>query len=232
VPYSTTTLATLRSRLQDRYDDVVFWTDQDALDAINEALRAFNAYTGYWRGSVDVLTTAGSPFVTVSASLTYRTRVFRTGRALTRKSIVEQFRGRRNWRTETTTTGGTIPTTIREWSPIGLQTIATWPTDTVGGTTLTIDAVKITPVLVADGDFIDLGEEEQGALLDEALYVLGFKQPSLLAALQPRHLSFLQACATKSDRLRASAFYKNILGLDQQQRTYVTTRPLEDADGR
>ncbi len=70
MPYAAVTLATLRTRVQDRYTDDPFWTDQEATDAINEALRYFNRYTGYWRGSATALTGAGTPFLTVPATLT------------------------------------------------------------------------------------------------------------------------------------------------------------------
>src|SRR5437016_1230975 len=120
--YTAITLATLRARLQDRYDGTPFWSNTEANDAINETLRWFNLYTGYWRGSATVVTGVGDRFLSVSGTLTYRTRVTRAGKALTRKSIVELYRQRRDWRTQTTATGGEVPTTIREWAPVGLRT--------------------------------------------------------------------------------------------------------------
>ena len=216
--YATLTRATLRARLQDRFTGDPFWSATEANDAINEALRQFNLFTGYWRGSATALTTAGSPFVTVPGSLTYRTRVTRSGFALTRKSIVEFYRMRRNWRTQTTSSGSPVPTTIREWAPIGLGTIAIWPTDPAGGTTLTFEAVRLTPVLTADGDFLDLGDEELTLILAEALYILSFKRPSILETMQPKHQLFLAGCLERNDQLRASSYYRRVLGLDQAQR--------------
>lgn len=232
--YQSVTRATLRSRLQDRYTDDPFWSDVEANDALNEALRQFNLYTGYWRGTVPVQTTAASPFLVVPASLTYRTRVFQAGRVLTRKSIVELYRMRRNWRTQTTASGSPVPTTMREWAPIGLRAVAVWPADAVGGTLLTLDAVKVTPILSDDAQFVDLGQEEEGLILDEALWTLSFKQPSKMDQLRPRHQAFLLGCLERNDQLRASSYFRQVLGLDQQQReepTKVAKTAAEPPEG-
>jgi hypothetical protein len=228
MPYASITLATLRARLQDRYTADPFWSNVEARDGLNEALRQFNLFTGYWRGTATANTTINSPFLTVPATLTYRTRVYVTGRPLTRKSIVEFYRLRRNWRTELTNSGSPVPTTIREWAPIGLGQIAIWPTDHVGWTTLSFDAVKLTPTLVADGDFLDLGEEEIGLVLDEALWTLAFKQPSRMEQLRERHQTFLKGCIERNDQLRASSFFRQALGLDQEQR-FVPTKVSQTA---
>lgn len=226
--YTTVTLATLRARLQDRYTGDPFWTEGEANDALNEALRYFNLLTGYWRGTTTATTTANQPFVSVPAALTYRTRVYRAAtKVLTRTSISGLYRTRRNWRTQTTASGSPVPTVISEWAPIGLSKIAIWPADAVGGTTLTLDGVIVTPVLSGDGSFLDLGEEELQLVLAEALYVLGFKRPSILQELAAQHRIFMEGCGERNDQLRASAFYKNILGLDQHPRT----EPIRQAQG-
>lgn len=226
--YAVTTLATLRARLQDRYTGDPFWSDTEATDALNEALRYFNLFTGYWRGSATANTVAGNPFVSVPAALTYRTRVTRSGYALSRSSILGLYRTRRNWRTQTTTSGSPIPTTIRTWAPVGLSQIAIWPTDAAGGTVLTFEAVKITPILVADGDFLDVGNEELNLILSEALYILGFKRPSILAALAEKHQVFLQGCLERNDQLRQSSYFRRQLGLDQEQRLVHARRKQDE----
>lgn len=229
MPYTAITLATLRARLQDRYTGDPFWSSTEANDAINETLREFNKYTGYWRGTATALTTINSPFVLVPGTLTYRTRVQRVGLTLTRKSIVGLYRTRRNWRTQTTISGGEVPTTIREWAPVGLGRIAIWPTDAVGGTTLTFDAVKLTPILTADGQFLDLGNEEIELVLAEALYVLSFKRPSILEAMQEKHQIFLQGMLERNDQLRASSYFREALGLDPEQRVEHRLRKSDKA---
>lgn len=223
--YTSITLATLRARLQDRYDGAPFWSTTDANDLINEALRWFNLYTGFWRGTVTVVTVAGNPFLTVSGSLTYRTRVWVNGNPLTLSSIVQLYRARPNWRTQKTTDGGDVPTTLNSWAPVGLSRVAIWPADGAGGTTVSIDGVRVTPILTADGQFVDLGTEELDLILDEALWGLSFKRPSVQAALQPGHQRFLQGCLSRNDQLRASAFFREALGLDQEQRLVSPRSP-------
>lgn len=228
--YTSTTRATLRARLQDRYTGDPYWSTTEANDALNESLRQFNLYTGYWRGTATALTVINTPYVTVPGTLTYRTRVTRVGLALARKSIVELYRTKRNWRTQTTTDGPPIPATIREWAPVGLSTIAIWPTDAVGGTLLTFEAVKLTPILTADGQFVDIGDEELQLVLDEALYILSFKLPSILEQMKPKHQSFLAGCLERNDQLRQSSYYRRVLGLDSEQRVQAARRK-KDQDG-
>lgn len=226
--YAVITRATLRARLQDRYTGDPFWSTTEANDALNEALRYFNLFTGYWRGTATAPTVANSPFVTVPATLTYRTRITRAGFALARKSLIELYRSKRDWRTQTTATGSPVPTTIREWAPVGLQQIALWPTDAVGGTVLTFEAVKLTPVLTLDAQFLDIGNEELNLVLNEALWVLAFKRPSLLAQMKPKHLAFLEGCLERNDQLRQSSYFRRQLGLDQAQRLVATRRAKDD----
>ena len=227
MPYTTTTLAALRADLQARYDAVPFWTDTDARDALNEAMRQFNLFTGYWRGTSTSVTGVGARFISVPAALTYRTRVFVSGRVITRKSLAEFYRMRRNWRTQTTTSGSPVPSTIQEWAPIGLGQIALWPADAAGGTSLSIDGIKLTPTLSADGDTLDLGTEEHAILLDEALYILAFKRPSLLEQMQPRHQAFLQGCLARNELLRGSAYFRRVLGLPSMEEQSRMRRKAE-----
>ena len=226
--YASVTRAVLRARLQDRYDGVPYWSATEANDALNEALRQFNLYTGYWRGSATVNTVANDPFLAVSNTLTRATRIYRSGQALTRKSIVELYRQRRNWRTQTTASGAGVPTVVSDWAPIGLTGFAIWPADAAGGLTLTVDAVKITPILTADGQFVDVGEEELDLLLDEALWILTFKMPSEREAQRRRHESFLQGCLDRNEQLRASSYFREVLGLDQEQRLEPTRRKKDE----
>lgn len=225
--YAAISLATLRARLQDRFTGDPFWSATEANDALNEALRYFNLFTGYWRGSATALTVAGVAFLAVPGTLTYRTRVARSGMVLTRKSIVELYRTRRNWRTQTTTSGAPVPSTLREWAPVGLASIALWPTDAAGGTTLTFEAIKLTPILTADAQSVDIGNEELTLILNEALYILSFKRPSILAQMAPKHQGFLQGCLERNDQLRASSYYRHVLGLDQAQRVEPTKLPAD-----
>lgn len=222
MPYTTISRATLRARLQDHYTADPFWTVIDANDALNEALRYFNLFTGYWRGTGTMTTPVPSgtpsPFLTIPGTLTYRTRIVRLNYALTRKSIVELYRTRRDWRRQTTASGGSVPTTVREWAPVGLSQIAIWPADAAGDTVLAVSGVRQTPILSTDAGFLDLGEEEITLILAETLYILSFKRPSILGTLKAQHQRFLQGVLARNDQIRASSYYRRLLGLDQTQR--------------
>jgi hypothetical protein len=117
---------------------------------------------------------------------------------------------------------------MREWAPVGLGAVAIWPADAAGATLVTFDGVRITPTLTADGQFVDIGDEELALVLDEALWVLSFKRPSLLEGMKPRHQLFLQGCLERNDQLRASSYYRRVLGLDQQQRIEARLLPKDD----
>ena len=58
MPYQAVTLATLRTRLQNRYGNVAFWSNEEARLALNEALRYWNLFTGRWRTRIVLATTA------------------------------------------------------------------------------------------------------------------------------------------------------------------------------
>lgn len=218
MPYASISRGTLRSRLQDHFSGDPFWTSTEANDALNEALRWWNLYTGFWCGEAQALTVAGTPYVPVPQVLTWQTRVrLSTGPALLAKGILELYRSRPGWRTQTTASGGGVPSRIEEWAPVGVQQIAIWPRD-AGGTLLTFSGVLKTPVLLDDGQFLQVGEEQVGPLLDESLWVLGFKRPSLREQLQEGHTRFLQACLGQNDRLRRSAAFRKTLGLPSDGR--------------
>jgi hypothetical protein len=229
MPYTSTTRATLRARLQDRYTGDPFWSTVEANDAINEALRQFNLYTGYWRGASSVQTQPGTPYIGLPTILSAATRVTRDGRVLTRKSIVEFYRHRLGWRSQTTSSGGGVPTTLQEWAPIGLRAIAVWPRD-AGGTVLTVSHVITTPVLALDAAFVNIGDEEILLVLDEALWILAFKRPSLQEQMRQKHLAFLAGVLERNDLLRKSAYYRQVLGLDQQQRLIPMRAPNDKAE--
>jgi len=75
VAYTTTTLADLQSLMAQRWDQVVFWTAEEARLALNEALREWNLLTGRWRTRVALSVLAADPFVSLPSSMTYGMRV-------------------------------------------------------------------------------------------------------------------------------------------------------------
>lgn len=219
--YQRTTLATLRLRLQERWESVPFWSNGEALWALNEALRKWNLYTGQWKTILPLATVANQVWYTLPSTLVLPFRAEWQSYPLTVSSLedIDNFRSR--WEGETTATGGIVPTRPKLIIPAGMSLIAIWPADSVGGSNMLLDGVRQTPTLAADTDFVDLGEEELHALLGEALCLAAFKEGGArFTACQRFHQEFLQAAAYKSGRLRASSVFRKMAGLDvaRQQR--------------
>jgi hypothetical protein len=226
--YQTVTLATLRQELKDRYESSPFWTDTEALHAINESLRVWNMLTGMWKQTQTKSTTAGTVWYTFSSSFVYNMKVSFGSYPMEVGSVSSMNNGRATWQGETTTDGGEVPTRPTIWIPAGLRRLAIWPADAAGGNMLVVDGVCITPVLSANTDFIDLAQSEHDALLGEALHVLAFKEGGQrFEGTKEHHKLFLTAALKQNSRLSKSAYFRKALGLDLNR----GERPLGVAPG-
>lgn len=233
------TLADLQAQLQDEYDGAAFWTDEESRIAINDALRTYNLLTGYWcRRPTPIPTVANQVFYSVPATLTMNLRMTFNLLSMELGSLAEYDNGRPYWQGETTADGGDVPTRPRAYLPSGLRTFAIWPADAAGGGSLLVDGLAATPVLVNAGDFIDIGAEDVGVIVDEALHVAAFKIRGSREwqATFAKHREFLQACADRNSRLATSSYFRKYLGLDREK-DYVPIRgrgpapPTGDASG-
>ncbi len=221
--YTATTWSDLRQDLQASYDGSPFWDNQEALDAVNEALLLFNLLTGTWRRTVTLPTIANQYEYVLPATVLYRTRLTFNSLPLSASSREEFNLGRPRWRTETTLSGGDVPTRPMLFAPISLQLIYIWPADAVGGGTLSVDGISNTPVLIEDGDTVDLGNEQMSTLLDFALHILTFKKAgSAFAATQPAFKAFLVAAAEKNSLIKTSTVYRRVMGLDRRDLKMLT----------
>lgn len=219
MPYQTTTLAQLKVALTARWDGAIFWTDEEARLAINETLRDWNLLTGTWRRRSILSSGAGTVEYDINATLLYGMRVSLLSiPALTPTSILELDLGRPSWRLETVASGGDVPTVPTLWAPVSLQRIAIWPATLGGANDLIIEGVSNTPVLVEDGDFIDVGTETEPILLDMALHNAAFKEggPRWRATL-PYVQAFLRAAAELNGVLKANQVYRRMAGLDRRR---------------
>ncbi len=223
--YTVVRLADLKVDMRERWDQAVFWTDREARLAINEALRDWNLLVGRWRQTLTLSTGAGTVEYSLGTSLIYGTRVkLSTGAPLFPTSLLELDLSRPTWRSETTASGGAVPTSPTFWAPVSLQRIAIWPaTVGVGVNNLIVEGVAATPVLNEDGDFVDIGEEIHDTLIDYALHVAAFKEggPRWRATMS-YFSSFLQAAAEENGLLKANQAYRRFAGLDQRRRMQLT----------
>lgn len=212
------TLADLQSDLKASWDSSPFWTDAEATRYINHALRFWNLLTGFWKETVLVTTPAPvSPYVSLPGSLTFGMQVVwgSTGKALQLSGLFDLDMGRPRWEEETTASGGAVPTVPTLWCPSGMKELVIWPQDAATGLPLLIDGVAATPILVNPGDFIDIGDQDVGPILDFALHVAAFKRGrAAVSATALRLRSFLQAAQAQNSRLSYSSVFRKALGLD------------------
>lgn len=217
--YTVISLAQLKVGMTEGWDSAVFWTDDEARLAINEALRFWNLLVGRWHARRTLSTVAAQVEYALGATLIYGARVTVSGVPLTVTSTLELDLGRPTWRGETTTSGGDVPTVPTLWAPISLQQIAIWPATAgviVNG--LIVDGVAATPVLVEDADTVDMGEELHDPLLGFALHVAAFKEggPRWRATL-PLFTALLKAAAEENSLLKTNRAYRRAAGLDRRR---------------
>lgn len=219
--YAQFTTAQVVAQLATRYEGAAFWTDAEALRAINLSLRTWNSLTGFWRTTAVVSAPPASDdhLVPLPGSLMYRARVTltATGVRLDPISRFELNRIRQNWVYRSTDSGGDVPTQIAWWAPVGLSAIRIWPGNRVA-TDLSVGGVATTPVLVNPGDFIDIGEDDLGPILDEALHILTFKQGGMRFTVSiALHQAMLREAADRNQILAANAKFRQFMGLDRNR---------------
>lgn len=221
--YQSYTLAQLQTQLAERADNSPFWTAQEATDAINEALLTWNSFTGFWKETVSITTTALNWDYALPASIVFGMRMEYQGKPLNQSSFGDMDYGHPGWQGQTTADGGNVPTEPKNWLPLSVDMIAIWPADAVGGHTLTVDGVSAPPQLSAAGDFIDIGDEELGAILGYALHVMALKEGGArFEATMPYFVEFLVQAAEENDQLKQSSEFRSIMGLDLNRQTRIT----------
>jgi hypothetical protein len=215
--YTQITRAGLRTLVQQRLGAIgtVFYRDAELNLYIQEALRFFNALTGFWRGRLLITTVANRVWNPLSSSLTSGMRVSFNDHPLSPTTLRDLDLGRRNWEGETTASGSDVPTEPKMWAPAGLQLIAIWPADAVGNNTLLCDGVSATPILTMDSQKIDIGTEEVESLLNYCEHLAMFKQGGEeFSESQDEFQSVLANAGERNGLLMASSKYRTFMGLD------------------
>jgi hypothetical protein len=205
----------LRSRLSDRYEDVPFWSAQDANDALNEIFLLWNLLTGQWRTSIQIPAIASTWDYALPESLVFGARVTYNNQPMDVTDLWSLDQGRPGWRAEITTSGGDVPTRPMMWAPVSLLYIHVWPSVAVSTGIFTVEGVAATPQLLTDGQTVDLTEDLLTPILDGALHVCAFSEGSdRFIATQAHWQRFLQAAVEHNSQLKASAIFRRYLGLD------------------
>jgi len=218
VPYTNYTLTQLIGLLDNQLGASadVWWTTAEKTLYINEGLRVFNALTGYWKQTDEPLVTvADQVWYTLPGTITSGMRVSFNGVPMTPSSLNDMDQGQPYWESETTVSGGTVPSTPQMWGIGAMNLIAIWPADHVGGNSLLVDGIAVTPVLVNGGDYIDIGDEELNGLLAYWQHIAMFKDagPTFEASI-PQFQDFLKSAATRNSMLMASSLFRTAMGVD------------------
>jgi len=210
VAYTQLTRAQVRTLAYERLDNNTrFYRTDEVNRLINEALRTFNALTGYWKVRVGpIATVADQVFYALPGTMTNPMVAQWNGKSLQFASLFSMDYSRRAWQSETTTSGGEVPDEPKIWCPVGLTQFAIWPADAVAGNSLLFDGVATTPVMSADGDFI----------LDYVQHLAAFKEggqehenTGLLFK------NFLRAAADRNGQLLAHSRFRAWMGLDKRE---------------
>lgn len=206
MPYTSTTRATLRVLLQQRYESSPFWTDTDANLAINQTLRTWNMLTGYWRHRIVVNNQPNDPLVAIPGTLVQQTAITWQGKHMTGVAAAElNFLTTDWWQARVGDTG--VPRRPTFWAPVGLNLIAIYPASVVVGS-LEIDGVRTTPVLSSDGEFVDIGSEEFDILTGYALHVCALKAgASFLDRTKPYLEAFIKAAVERNHLLKMTRWF-------------------------
>lgn len=215
MPWQRVTLAQAIAQLKARFEGVPFWTDAEAISSINEALKIWNLLTGMWRRRITLQTVAAEHWYTVPGILLHNTKMNFISRPLNLGQVGDLDNFQMNWEAETTASGGDVPTTVKIWAPKALNLFAIWPADAAGGQSLVVDGIAATPVLAAPGDYMDIGDQELSALLGFALHIAAFKTGSpIFPGTFKLRQDFISAAGDQNSRLRASSYFRKIMGLD------------------
>ena len=221
--FTTVTRADLRDRLRTMWEGVPFWTEDDANDALNEALRAFNLFTGYWRQTETLPGAAATHEYALSGILLYRTRLLWEGLPLYNTSMWALSNLRPNWWLETAGETG-VPTRPYLWAPMGLQLVMLWPAP-AGGGTLTVEGSAETPSLEFEDDSLDLGRDQLQAIVGMALHLASFKEGAeRFEATKRYYTDFLTYCVSVNSDLKQSSLFRPFAGLDMDRGFRPTTK--------
>lgn len=167
------TLASLKSRVWAQLDDnTTFYPAAEVTRAINDSFQQVNLFTGIVQGPATITTEANRFFYTLPDSVLIPQAVDLDNRQLSRTSLRNLASRRGRWLRETSATSG--PTAV--WAPVGTQTIAIHPADSVGARTLRVVGILEPTLLVGDADVIDIPDELVDAIEHLAVLALIYKE--------------------------------------------------------
>lgn len=242
MPYQQVTLTQLLGLLDNQLGAAsgVWWTQNEKIGIINEGLRVWNSLTGYWKAT-GVALGSGSPKVTVAdqvwyslpGTITSSMRMTFNGVPLFPSSLQDLDQGRQYWESETTVSAGSVPDKPQLWGIGAMNLVAIWPADHVGGNSLMMDGIAITPVLAGLSDYLNIGEQELNGLLNYWQHVAMFKDGGdEFASSMGQFKDFLKQAGTTNSLLMASSKFRGWMGADAGKAEHPYRAPGERVGAR
>lgn len=193
----------VQTRLQSPYG--AHWQEQEAVFAVTEALRVWQALTGELTGDLDVDVAAGTVWLTVPRYFVTVQHIAINGRPLVQYTTSELDAEFEDWEAASGTTTC--------WAPEGAALLALYPAPSAN-VTLTITGVLDIPIQTT-GSLIDLDDSEMSQIIHYAHSpYLTFKEAP--PELETESLSVMAAAAGgKNADLRKSDFYRRYAGMDR-----------------
>jgi len=217
--YAVTTRSSLRTRIRERLI-ATFWADDEINRLIDEALKMWNALTGYHHQTSTVSLTSGTRFYDLTTNVA-NFEIFLGGELddthpsptslQSLDTLIPAWQGAAN-------------ATISYLAPIGMDQIAIHPPPTAT-TSLYVSNVRTAILPTADGDFIQVGEEDLPAIVDCAHFLGTIKEGGAeLKDALPLLQNFLKQASKYNSRLSSTSAYRNILGSGDQAPTHDPLR--------
>jgi hypothetical protein len=205
--YVTVTLTQFIANVRTNLGPAAFWTDDEIRQFINAGLRCWNSLTGFWSSSQNVPLVADHPYYALNGTLVFGARVELDGAVLQAGTVFGWDQQDPHWMS--------MRGRPEAWAPVGLGIIAVNPLPPSGGSILTVFGISVTPVLVNPGDFINLGQEDFNALSNYVTHTLQIKSGGAeFQSSMEDYKAFIQAAGVRCEKLRASTFYKRVMGLE------------------
>jgi|SRR5579859_1920362 len=220
MPYVSISRSQLRAQVVNQLGaaGLTFWRTTELNFLIQESLRFWNLATGFWRTNAIITTTANTVWYDLPLAITSQMRVNFQSQVLSPASIFDMDYGRAAWESETTASGGDVPTRPMLHIIGALNLIAIWPADALGNNQLLVDGLASTPILVNDSDKVDIGQDELTSLLRYIQHVASFKEGGgEFKATEPLFRQFLAQAATRSGILKSSSTWRKFMGMDKSK---------------
>jgi hypothetical protein len=214
MPYASITRSTIRTRVSERLV-TSFWVTAELNAYINEALRVWNVLTGYNRN------------IHSSGSLT-ADQVFYTTTDLGSTALcILRIEGPSNTTLDNITLKQLdlmVPTwystaagTSAYWAHIGLNNVILYPKSS-GSFSFNAYALDLMIVPAADGDYIQVGDEDITAIIDYIIFIARLKEGGKEFQESTKLLqNFLRAAAKYNAKLLQTSIYRRIMGFPAQE---------------